>query len=297
MTSYEVPLDYSALKGKTILLTGCATGIGRATAKFAFENGANLALADYNDKDANELVKELNDSSRVLFRKLDVTDWSALRAFFEDAMEKFGTIHTVLSNAGMHNENLLAESFDSAGKLEAPSMRCLDINLTAHFYVTKLALYHFKAGPSSNHQIVYTASAASYIETPPLYQYGAAKSGLLGLMRALRPVTQRWNVTVNIVTPWMTLTPMMPSAIQAIWGDLPTNSGLGIGKTLLLPAIREDLHGKAFWVGGDEITELEDKIRETQPLWMGAELSAGVDEGSRRMLAVTVDQDKYIKPE
>ena len=119
-------------------------------------------------------------------------------------MEKFGTIHTVLSNAGMHNENLLAESFDSAGKLEAPSMRCLDINLTAHFYVTKLALYHFKAGPSSNHQIVYTASAASYIETPPLYQYGAAKSGLLGLMRALRPVTQRWNVTVNIVTPWMT---------------------------------------------------------------------------------------------
>jgi len=79
---------------------------------------------------------------------------------------------------------------------------------------------------------------------------------------------------------------MMPQFLAEMWGELPRNTPLGVAKALLLPVINENLHGKAFWVGGNEIVELEDKIQETQPLWMGAELSAAVNEGSRRMLVL-----------
>lgn len=76
---------------------------------------------------------------------------------------------------------------------------------------------------------------------------------------------------------------MLPKFIEEIWGDLPRNTTLGLAKALLLPVIKEDMHGKSLWVGGNNITELEEKIQETQPLWMGPELSAGVNEGNRRM--------------
>lgn len=79
---------------------------------------------------------------------------------------------------------------------------------------------------------------------------------------------------------------MMPEFLEKIWGDLPRNTPLGIGKALLLSIIRPELNGKSFWVGGNEIVELEDKIHETQPLWMGSETSAGVEEGNRRMLVL-----------
>ncbi|KAF2995962.1 hypothetical protein E8E14_002796 [Neopestalotiopsis sp. 37M] len=286
MTTVVLPTDYSALRGKTILITGCATGIGREVAKLAYENGANLALADINETDAHGLMKELGDESRLVFKRVDVTDWESFRNLFDATIEKFGIVHAVISNAGMHHEALLKEEFDDNGKLKSPNTNSIDINLVSHLYASKLAFHYFKKGQPGPRQIVYTGSAASYIDTAPLYQYGAAKAGTLGLMRAFRQTAQKVDVSVNMVAPWMTETNMMPQFIADIWGDLPRNTPLGIAKALLLPVVDPSIHGKSFWVGGNEVVELEDKIQETQPLWMGAEMSAGVNEGNRRMLAL-----------
>lgn len=173
-------------------------------------------------KDAQELLKELGDErlvistgtniislrpviySRVIFREVDVADWASFRGIFEAAIDKFGDLHAVLSNAGIHHEELLKEEFDSDGKLAKPNTASIDINLTSHLYASKLAFHYFKKGPPGRRQIVYTGSAASYIETPPLYQYGAAKAGVLGLMRAFRPTAHKVDVSVNMVAPWMT---------------------------------------------------------------------------------------------
>ena len=81
-------------------------------------------------------------------------------------------------------------------------------------------------------------------------------------------------------------TNMMPKIISDMWDELPRNSALGIAKALLLPLIKGDVHGKSMWVGGNQIVELEDKILETQPLWMGSKMTEDVLEGNRRMLVL-----------
>ena len=139
-----------------------------------------------------------------MFRKVDVSDWVSFRGIFDAAVEKFGVINAVLSNANMHHEETLKEEFDYDGKLKAPNTASLDINLVSHLYASKLAFHYFKKGPKGPRQIVYTASAASYLDTAPLYQYGAAKAGVLGLMRAFRLTAPKVDVSVNVVCPWMT---------------------------------------------------------------------------------------------
>lgn len=69
-----------------------------------------------------------------------------------------------------------------------------------------------------------------------------------------------------------------------MWGTLPANQPWGIAHALLLPVVRPDVNGKAFFVAGHQIVDFEDSLRETQPLWMGKHLSADVDEGQRRLI-------------
>lgn len=143
-------------------------------------------------------------NSRVISQRVDVTDWVSFRDIFDAAFSKFGVLDAVLSNAGMHHENLLEEQFDTEGKLIVPNTASIDVNLISHLYASKLAFHYFKQGPQGPKQIVYTGSAAAYLDTAPLYQYGACKAGVLGLMRSFRPTAPKAGVSVNMVAPWMT---------------------------------------------------------------------------------------------
>lgn len=77
---------------------------------------------------------------------------------------------------------------------------------------------------------------------------------------------------------------MLPKHILDIWGELPANETEGVARALLLPVVRPDVNGKSFFVAGHQIVDFEDTLHETQPLWMGRQLSADVDEGQRRLI-------------
>lgn len=77
---------------------------------------------------------------------------------------------------------------------------------------------------------------------------------------------------------------MLPNAIKELWGTLPANTPIGVAKALLLPISIESINGKTFFVGGNEIVEVEDKLHEAQPQWLGEVLSKHVDEGQRRLI-------------
>lgn len=65
---------------------------------------------------------------------------------------------------------------------------------------------------------------------------------------------------------------------------LPKNDPEAVARALLLPVVQTSINGKSFFVAGNEITELEDSLHETEPQWMGAELAANVREGQNFLL-------------
>lgn len=114
----------------------------------------------------------------------------------------------MLGNAGINGESFMEDFFEEDNpKLKAPDLSSINVNLVGQIYTTKCALHYFKKWPEVPCQIVLTGSAASFLDTPPLYLYCAAKAGVLGFMRGLRTQVTKSNITINMIAPWMTGAP------------------------------------------------------------------------------------------
>lgn len=77
---------------------------------------------------------------------------------------------------------------------------------------------------------------------------------------------------------------MVPEDIKRLWGDLPANTPEDVAKASLVPVIRPEINGKSFIVHGKDFTDVEDKLDQTQHLWMGSELDEAMREGQRRLI-------------
>ncbi|KAM0328717.1 hypothetical protein ACHAQA_005130 [Verticillium albo-atrum] len=284
MTTYTFdPAELRALQGKTILITGGSRGIGRAVVDTALGNGANVAIGDWDEDLGAALAARSPD--RVLFLKCDVSNWDHVLDLFQSTVIRFGGINAVISNAGVNtHEDLLAEGFDSDGKLSPPSLKSVEINLIGQLYVARCAMHYFSKWPEQKSQLVLTSSAGAFFPAPPLYLYCAAKAGVLGLMRGLRPEAAKRNVTVNVVAPWLTVTPMVLDDWLKGW-TLPKNTAEGVALALLLPTVQE-VHGKAFFVAGNKIVEFEDSLEQMEPQWMGEQLCVDVRKGQEILLGL-----------
>ncbi|KAL6408625.1 hypothetical protein AUP68_07569 [Ilyonectria robusta] len=174
------------------------------------ENGANLILADWNEKELNGLVEELQghgrQQGRLAFRKTNVADWNDMVEVFDHGFKTFGVIDAVISNAGVNwGESLLEHNVDPVtDKLKPPSLEGLQINIIGHIYAVNCATYYFAKRQNSQCQIIITSSAAAFLDSPPLHLYSAAKAGLVGMMRSLRHDLPKQGITINVVAPWMT---------------------------------------------------------------------------------------------
>jgi NAD(P)-dependent dehydrogenase (short-subunit alcohol dehydrogenase family) len=249
--------------------------------------------------------------TRAMFKKCDVSNWDDVLDLFQETHDKFGIIHSVLSNAGINtHEHLLLDEFDAeTGKLLPPSLKSIDVNLIGQLYIAWCALYYFRKWPDTPGQLVMTSSAGAFFPAPPIYMYCAAKSGVLGLMRSLQAETGKHKVTVNVVASWLTgkasfmrtkattlqiwtiavlivhpVTPMLlPEWLQK-WGDLPKNSATGVARALFLPITQPQINGKSFFVAGDNIFEFKQPLYDTEPVWMGKELCDNVRRGQKILL-------------
>jgi len=291
--------ELDTLKGKSVIVTGGASGIGRAAIKLAHDHGANVTIADVTVEAGEKYAAELKD--RAIFVKTDVTSWDSIINLFETAYAKFGPIDVVCGNAGIAGfDNLLDDEIDeTSGKLKAPVLKSIDVNLVGAIYTSKAAVHYFAKHPEKQGSLVLTGSAASLIDNPPVFLYCAAKTGVLGLMRGLRSqLPLKYNCTINMVAPWMTITPMLPQWIIDLWGDLPANSPEGPAHALLLPAVRPGTNGKGLWVAGNKVIEFEEQMHRAQTQWLGEKLSEEVDAGQRLMIpgwSETVEPWKHEK--
>jgi len=278
----EAELD--TLKGKSVIVTGGASGIGKACIKLAHAHGANVTIADISSDAGEAFAAELKE--RAIFVKCDVSSWSSIINLFETTYKAFGPIDVVCANAGIAGfEVLLDDDTDTDGTLKEPNLKSIQVNLIGAIYTAKAAIHYFNKHPERKGALTMTGSAASLIDNPPTFLYCAAKTGILGLMRGLRSqLPLKYNCTINMVAPWMTITPMLPEWIIELWGSLPANTPEGPAHALLVSACRPGTNGKGFWVAGNKIVEFEEQIHRSQSQWLGEKLSEEVNQGQRLMI-------------
>lgn len=204
--------DAKSLQGKSVVITGAASGIGEACMRSFVSAGAFVTFGDLAEDRSHALVSELGQD-KVAFVKCDTRVWEEQAVLFKTASERSPSrgVDIVLANAGISGLDPVfnGQPDPTSGDPVKPDLTILETNLIGAMYTTKLALHYFSRqpeGPGRDRCLLMTSSMAGYADHNGAPQYAAAKFGVRGMMRSLRQVLPRQNARVNIISPWWVIT-------------------------------------------------------------------------------------------
>ena len=184
-----------SVAGKTVLVTGAASGMGRATAHLFADEGANVAVTDLGEDRVQAVVDEITGAGGTAAGwVLDVSDIGAVDRVVAEIAARFGSLDILVNNAGM-----VAAGPVDGGRYLDDFQRTIDVDLAAHVLTIRAALPHLKA--SGEGRIVNIASTEGSGATKYNSAYVAAKHGVIGLTRALAMELGEFGITVNCVQP------------------------------------------------------------------------------------------------
>lgn len=193
------------LNGKTALVTGAASGLGRAIATRFVAAGAKVAIADVNFQAAQATAKALATGNQTMALEMDVTQEAAVNAGVAKVVAEWGHIDILVSNAGIQIVHKLEEfPFEDWKKVMA-------IHLDGAFLTSKAVLphmYHQKFG-----SIIFMGSVHSKMASPLKSAYVAAKHGIMGLSRVIAKEGAEHGVRSNVICPGFVKTPLVEKQI------------------------------------------------------------------------------------
>lgn len=188
------------IDGRVALVTGGASGIGRATALALARRGASVAVVDRDDAGARATIEQARNPGRLCAIRCDVTDSADLAAAFAATLNRYGRLDIVANVAGIGHGDLFA---DEPGDWR----QVIDIDLTAVIDGTRLAVREMRRTSTAGVII----NLASLIALQPLVDspvYSAAKAGVVGFTRALAALGERDRIRVHAVCPELVDTPL-----------------------------------------------------------------------------------------
>ena len=197
----------TSLKGKVALITGAASGIGKAIAELYARQGAKVAIADIRQEAADEVAAQINATGgTALGIAMDVTDEASVDTGTDRVVEAFGRLDVLISNAGVQIINPIDQfSFADWKKM-------LAIHLDGGFLTTRAALKHMYKGDRGG-IVIYMGSVHSHEASKLKSAYVAAKHGLLGLARTLAKEGAAHNVRSHVICPGFVRTPLVEKQI------------------------------------------------------------------------------------
>ncbi|WP_340150851.1 SDR family oxidoreductase [uncultured Sneathiella sp.] len=184
-----------SIAGKTALITGAASGMGRATAHLFADEGANVAVTDLTQEGVDKVVAEIRSAGGSAEGwVLDVTDKSQIQSIVTKIGDHFGGLDILINNAGFSGHMSVEDD-----AFEENWQRHLDGLLTAHVRLIRAALPLLKV--SGEGRIVNISSTEGLGATPEVAPYTSAKHGVIGLTRSLAVELPKYGITVNCICP------------------------------------------------------------------------------------------------
>jgi len=193
------------MRDKTVLITGAANGIGRASARAFARKGANVVVTDIDEDAANAVAQEIGQ--RAITLRLDVTNKLSIETAFASAETAFGPIAIVHANAGVSSMNRAVDLSEEDWDFN------FNINAKGVFFTNQVAVQHFLKHNTKG-AIVNTASLAAKVGAPFLAHYSASKFAVIGWTQALAREMAPFGIRVNAVCPGFVKTPMQEREVQ-----------------------------------------------------------------------------------
>lgn len=195
------------LKGKTALITGGDSGIGRSVAVHFAREGANVTIVHLDEeKDAEETRKMVEkEGVKCLVLEGDLKDEGFCKKIVQDTVQEFGGLNVLVNNAAMQFPKEEPEEVTSE-----QLHKTFETNIYPYFYTVKEALKHLKDGDC----IINSTSVTAYRGSSHLLDYSSTKGAITAYTRSLSKMLAEKNIRVNGVAPGPIWTPLIPASFD-----------------------------------------------------------------------------------
>lgn len=200
------------LVGRVVIVTGGASGIGKATAKLAAQEGAKVAVCDIDDENGRQTVNEIRQFGlNATFFHVDVSKEGEVKETFRRISEELGLIYGLVNNAGVQGDNKLTHELD-----EADWDRVLAVDVKGVFFCTKYAIPDMIKNDKGS--IVNISSTYGLVGEADVPSYHAAKAAVTIMAKVDAISYGKQNIRVNSVHPGIISTPLLTRYLKSL-GD------------------------------------------------------------------------------
>lgn len=230
------------LAGKVTIVTGAGSGIGRATAIRFAEEGARVTCVDVNREHVEAVALEIGDAAFAV--AADVSDATAVKAYTDATVERWGGLHVVFNNAGVNLPGVFHEASDEVIE------RTIAVNIRGPIYGCRYAIPHMLRGGGGS--LINTSSVNGLVAEPFLAIYATSKGAIIMLSKGIALDYAKQGIRCNAIAPGWVDTPVnyahaeMLGGLDKVYADIDSFQPIG------RPGEPREIANVALFLASDE---------------------------------------------